>query len=160
MAVERVVQPLQEEVSMDWEKTGQFLLALIGGVGGYKMFELLKNWRTDSRKEQSSAEKQELDTLREHIGWLEARLKEKSDRVEELEEGRFEMLGKMKDLEIRLKDAEHNECVRPDDECLRRMPPRMYCRLKRLANGHYDDCYEEDSGVSEEPDKVEHGGKQ
>ena len=38
-------------------------------------------------------------------------------------------------------DAAHNICVRPDDDCLRRLPPRVYCRLKKLAKGDYDSDY-------------------
>lgn len=49
--------------------------------------------------------------------------------------------------------------MRPDDECLKRLPPRTYCRLKRLSQGYYDKYYnkdkdknEETNGVPEEPD--------
>ena len=82
----------------------------------------------------------------------------------ELERLNNELIRENNELRLKLMEAEHNLCVRPDDECLKRMPPRDYCRLVKLANHEYDKYYpnlteeenNENSGVSEKPDKGEH----
>lgn len=53
-----------------------------------------------------------------------------------------------------LREAEHNVCMRPDDECLKRLPPRTYCRLKRLSQGYYDKYYNKDKDKNEETNGV------
>lgn len=55
-----------------------------------------------------------------------------------LEEEKLELIKKNHELEIALKVAEYNKCEMPDDECIRRIPPRQKCRLKMLLNGTYD----------------------
>ncbi len=59
------------------------------------------------------------------------------------------------ELKLALKEAEHNICVRPDDECFKgRLPKRTYCRLKKLAAGDYDAFYE-DSQETDNKDENE-----
>ena len=55
---------------MGWDKVGQYLVALLTALGGLKVFQFLKNWGTDSRKERASAEDSELEVLRKHNDWL------------------------------------------------------------------------------------------
>ena len=38
--------------------------------------------------------------------------------------------GGLEELELQLKDAEHNRCDRPDSECGRRIPPRRATLIK------------------------------
>lgn len=156
MAVERVVQPLQEEVSMDWEKIGQFLLALVGGVGGYKMFELLKNWRTDSRKEEASAEDSENEAIRKQMDWLTDHHQKKLEQVEELQEEKFKMMKRIGELEVALKEAEAHQCLVPDDECLRRQPEPVQCRLRNLLKGEY--LKDHPNAIIDEEDMKKKGG--
>ena len=40
------------------------------------------------------------------------------------------MIHKCHELELQLKDAEHNRCDRPDSECGRRIPPRRATLIK------------------------------
>lgn len=157
MAVERVVQPLQEEVRMDWEKIGQFLLALVGGVGGYKMFELLKNWRTDSRKEEASAEDSENESIRKQMDWLADHHQKKLNQVEELQEEKFNLMERIVELEGELRKALAHQCLVPDDECLRRQPADVKCRLRELLKGEY--LKDHPDAIIDEEDMKKKGGE-
>ena len=90
----------------------------------------------------------ETDAFMKRYNALEDEIKRLNDKVDnlykkvhELEDERIALLKRNSELELALKEAQHNLCVRPDDECLKRMPPRDYCRLVKLANGEYDEYY-------------------
>lgn len=81
-----------------------------------------------------------------------------------MEGERLRLINENNELKLALKEAQHNVCVRPDDECLKRMPPRDYCRLVKLANHEYDVYYkqykDETDGVSEKTDGGGDAGQQ
>ena len=106
-----------------------------------------------------------VESLKQRIEQQDEKIRELNQRVDKLYEEKHE-LERLNNqltrenamLQIKLVEAQHNLCVRPDDECLKRMPPRDYCRLVKLANHEYDKYYpnideNENSGVSEKSDK-------
>lgn len=110
----------------------------------------------------------QLETLREQYDWLERKyeaLNEKVDRlyeqVHELERVRLDLIRENNELKLALKEAEHNICLVPDDECLRRLPRREQCRLMGALRGEYAKDHpsadfpeiKDNDEVSEEPDK-------
>lgn len=101
-------------------------------------------------------------SLQERIEQQDQKIRELNQRVDKLYEEKHE-LERLNNqltrenamLQIKLVEAQHNLCVRPDDECLKRMPPRDYCRLVKLANHEYDKYYQdidenENNGIPEE----------
>lgn len=100
-------------------------------------------------------------SLQERIEQQDQKIRELNQRVDKLYEEKHE-LERLNNqltrenamLQIKLVEAQHNLCVRPDDECLKRMPPRDYCRLVKLANHEYDKYYQdidenENNGIPE-----------
>lgn len=121
---------------------------IIAALGGWKLAYHFLNRKASKRKALAEAVRVETDAFMKRYNALEdeiKRLNEKVDnlykKVHELEEERIALLKRNSELELALKEAQHNLCVRPDDECLKRMPPRDYCRLVKLANGEYDEYY-------------------
>lgn len=147
--------------------------------------------RPERRKAQAEAglkevekEERELGVMKNLVESLQKRIEQQDQKIKELNE-RLDRLYAEKheqerennalirennELRLALKEAEHNICVRPDDECFKgRLPKRTYCRLKKLANGDYDAFYKEgdteeetdnqrkgsneDNGILEKPDK-------
>ena len=86
-------------------------LAIIGAFGGLEAVRwgvtFWVNRKTNARKE---------DAL-----YVELR-NEQSDKLA--------WIHKCHELELQLKDAEHNRCDRPDSECGRRIPPRRTTLIK------------------------------
>ena len=135
-----------------------WLLAAIGALGGWKFVNWILNRKELKRKALAEAISLETDSLVKRYNVMEQELEKLKLKVEELQVT-VTTLQQNNELELALKEAEHNVCMRPDDECLKRLPPRTYCRLKRLSQGYYDKYYnkdkdknEETNGVSEEPD--------
>lgn len=109
-----------------------------------------------------------LESLMKQYDWLNDKYKELNAKVDELykqvhelERTRLELIRENNELKLALKEAEHNLCVVPDDECLRRLPRREQCRLMGVLRGEYAKdhpsvnlpdmkCNDE---VSEKPDK-------
>ena len=58
-----------------------------------------------------------------------------------------------KELELQLQEARSHVCMVPDDECLKRLPNRTYCRLKRLSQGYYDKYYDKKGNDNAEVSK-------
>lgn len=121
------------------------LLTAIGGVAGIRFFATRKS---EKRKAEAEAEDSTLGTLRKQYDWLQQKYDALNKRIDglydelhALEKKNLELIRRNNELELQLKDAAHNICVRPDDDCLRRLPPRVYCRLKKLAKGDYDSDY-------------------
>lgn len=136
---------------------------VIGALGGWKLVEWLLNRKANRRRAIAEAVKMETDAFMSRYNALEAeiqRLNKKVDelykKVHDLEGERLRLISENNELKLALKEAQHNVCVRPDDECLKRMPPRDYCRLVKLANHEYDVYYkqykDETDGISEKPD--------
>ena len=136
---------------------------VIGALGGWKLVEWLLNRKANRRRAIAEAVKMETDAFMARYNALEAeiqRLNKKVDelykKVHDLEGERLRLISENNELKLALKEAQHNVCVRPDDECLKRMPPRDYCRLVKLANHEYDVYYkqykDETDGIHEEPD--------
>ena len=72
-----------------------------------------------------------IDNLNKQIERYDERLKQRDEKVDTIyREWRTAQaeaqnwMRKYYELELALKDAEHNRCDRPDNECSRRTPPR------------------------------------
>ena len=143
-----------------------WLLAIIAALGGWKLVNWILNRKEIKRKALAEAISLETDSLVKRYNVMEQELEKLKQKVEELQvtvsalqQDKIDLLKRNAELEIALRETERNVCVRPDDECLKRMPPRTYCRLKRLSQGYYDEYYkkdkskEKDDKVSKEPDK-------
>lgn len=143
-----------------------WLLAAIGALGGWKFVNWILNRKELKRKALAEAISLETDSLVKRYNVMEQELEKLKLKVEELQvtvtnlqQDKLDLIKRNNELELALREAEHNVCMRPDDECLKRLPPRTYCRLKRLSQGYYDKYYnkdkdknEETNGVPEEPD--------
>lgn len=131
---------------MDWDQV-IVILGALGGLEGIRQF--MKWWRTrraEKRVQEAAADNAELETLRKQYDWLQGKYEALNKKVDELynsihdlETRNMELLKRNGELELALKIAEWDKCERPDDECIRRLPPRQKCRLKMLLNGAYDD---------------------
>ena len=143
-----------------------WLLAAIGALGGWKFVNWILNRKELKRKALAEAISLETDSLVKRYNVMEQELEKLKLKVEELQvtvtnlqQDKLDLIKRNNELELALREAEHNVCMRPDDECLKRLPPRTYCRLKRLSQGYYDEYYNKDknknektNGVPEEPD--------
>ena len=116
-------------------------LAIIGTLGGFEAIKwgvtFWANRKTDARKEDASADWMEKDNERKQVDWLEDRIAQRDTKIDglygELRQEQSEKLTwihKCHELELQAKDAEHNRCDRPDDECSRRIPPRRITIIK------------------------------
>ena len=123
--------------TMGWEKVGQWAVAVLGALGGLKVFQFLKNWGTDSRKERASAEERELEVMRKHNEWLSEQYHEWAEESKKLREDKMRLMDGMMKLREALAEAERHQCLVPDDECLRRQPSEVKCRLRELLKGAY-----------------------
>lgn len=122
---------------MGWDKIGQYLVALLTALGGLKVFQFLKNWGTDSRKERASAEDSELEVLRKHNAWLSEQNRELAKTNEKHREDKMKLWDRIITIQEALAEAERHQCLVPDDECLRRQPQDVKCRLRELLKGEY-----------------------
>lgn len=122
---------------MGWDKVGQYLVALLTALGGLKVFQLLKNWGTDNRKERASAEESELEVLRKHVNWLEERLRKKTAEADESQKSNLNLMKRAGELEIKLRDAQSRQCLVPNDKCLRRIPQPVECRMREWMIREY-----------------------
>lgn len=163
----------------------QIIVGAVASLGGISLIKFLFFMKPERRKAEAEARLKEMDvykkkldvsltlidTLRGRIEQQDEKISELNQRVDKLYEEKHELerlnnelIKENNELRLKLMEAEHNLCVRPDDECLKRMPPRDYCRLVKLANHEYDKYYpnieddneNENSGLSEKPDKGEH----
>ena len=157
----------------------QVIIGAVASLGGFSLIKFLFFMNPERRKAQAEAEIKELeadekemsvmrqlvDSLKQRIEQQDRKISELNERVDklyvekhELEKLNNELIRENNELRLQLMEARHNLCVRPDDECLKRMPPRDYCRLVKLANHEYDMYYpntedNENSGLPEKPDK-------
>lgn len=110
-------------------------LAIIGAIGGSStitwLITFLANRKTNARKEDASADGMENENERKQVDWLEDRIAQRDTKIDALyvelrneQSDKLSWIHKCHELELQLKDAEHNRCDRPDNECNRRIPPR------------------------------------
>lgn len=160
---------------MELGNTVNILIGVVTALGGLSLIKFLFFMNPEKRKAAAEADIKEVEkeerklgvmeqlvkSLQERIEQQDQKIRELNQRVDKLYEEKHE-LERLNNqltrenamLQIKLVEAQHNLCVRPDDECLKRMPPRDYCRLVKLANHEYDKYYQdidenENSGVSE-----------
>lgn len=172
-------------------ETVNVIIGIVASLGGISLIKFLFFMRPERRKAQAEAglkevekEERELGVMKKLVESLQQRIEQQDQKIKELN-GRMDklyvqlheqerennaLIRENNELRLALKEAEHNVCVRPDDECFKgRLPKRTYCRLKMLANGDYDAFYNEgdteeatdnqrkgnneDSGILEKPDK-------
>lgn len=138
-----------------------WLIAIITALGGWKLVSWLLNRKELKRKALAEAISLETDSLVKRYNVMEQELEKLKLKVEELQvtvttlqQDKLDLIKRNNELELALKEAEHNICMRPDDECLKRLPPRTYCRLKRLSQGYYDKYYNKDKDKNEETNGV------
>lgn len=148
---------------MEFSSTFEVIVGAVASLGGLSLIKFLFFMRPERRKASAEAELKELEadekelnvmkslveSLQQRIEQQDKKIRELNERVDqlyaekhELEKLNNELVRENNALRLQLMDAQHNLCVRPDDECLKRMPPREHCRLKRLANGYYDKYYD------------------
>lgn len=148
---------------MEFSSTFEVIVGAVASLGGLSLIKFLFFMRPERRKASAEAELKELEadekelnvmkslveSLQQRIEQQDKKIRELNERVDklyaekhELEKLNNELVRENNELRLQLMDAQHNLCVRPDDECLKRMPPREHCRLKRLANGYYDKYYD------------------
>lgn len=135
-----------------WETFLTAAGGLIAALGGFEFVKYLMNKNSNDRIMAARAFQEERKTILEdyariqkEVDRMQELINELRKRVQNLEETRLDLIKENNELKLALKEAEHNVCLRPDDECFKgRMPARTYCRLKKLAQGDYDAFYEED----------------
>lgn len=172
-------------------ETVNVIVGIVASLGGISLIKFLFFMRPERRKAQAEAglkevekEERELGVMKKLVESLQQRIEQQDQKIKELN-GRMDklyvqlheqerennaLIRENNELRLALKEAEHNVCVRPDDECFKgRLPKRTYCRLKKLANGDYDAFYKEgdteettdsqrernneDNGILEKPNK-------
>lgn len=142
---------------MEMSNLGIFLSAaggLVTALGGFEFVKYMFNKSSNDRIMAAKAFQEERQTIMDdykriqnEIDRMQGIIDELRKRVLILEETRLDLIKENNELKLALKEAEHNVCLRPDDECFKgRMPPRVYCRMKKLAQGDYDAFYEDEDG--------------
>lgn len=160
---------------MELGNTVNIIIGVVTALGGLSLIKFLFIMKPERRKAQVEADIKEVEkderklgvmeqlvkSLQERIEQQDQKIKELNNRLDKLYEQLHEqervnnaLVRENNELRLALKEAEHNVCVRPDNECQKRMPPRDYCRLVKLANHEYDKYYpkideNENNGVSE-----------
>jgi peptidoglycan hydrolase CwlO-like protein len=130
----------------------------VSSLGGIGLIKFLFFMKPERRMKNIEADEKELNVMKSLVGSLQKRIEQQDEKIKELND-RLDKLYAEKheqerennaltrennELKLALKEAEHNICVRPDDECFKgRLPKRTYCRLKKLAAGDYDAFYED-----------------
>ena len=134
-----------------WETFLTAAGGLIAALGGFEFVKYLMNKNSNDRIMAAKAFQEERKTILEdyariqkEVDRMQTLIDELRKRVCVLEETRLDLIKENNELKLALKEAEHNVCLRPDDECFKgRMPVRTYCKLKKLAQGDYDAFYED-----------------
>ena len=128
-----------------------WILAAIAALGGWKLVNWILNRKEIKRKALAEAISLETDSLVKRYNTMESELEHLKKEVEELQakvnalqEDKLDLIMRNKELELQLQEAQAHVCLVPDDECLKRLPNRTYCRLKRLSQGYYDKYYDKD----------------
>lgn len=104
----------------------------MGGIEGVKWaVRAWVNRNTDARKEDAAADALEIDNEKTQVSWLEERITQRDLKIDALyvelrqeQSAKLDEIHKRHGVELALKDALHNICYLPDNECLKRIPPR------------------------------------
>ena len=130
----------------------------VSSLGGIGLIKFLFFMKPERRMKNIEADEKELNVMKSLVGSLQKRIEQQDEKIKELndrldklyaekheqERENNALIRENNELKLALKEAEHNICVRPDDECFKgRLPKRTYCRLKKLAAGYYGAFYEE-----------------
>ena len=141
----------------------------VSSLGGIGLIKFLFFMKPERRMKNIEADEKELNVMKSLVGSLQKRIEQQDEKIKELndrldklyaekheqERENNALIRENNELKLALKEAEHNICVRPDDECFKgRLPKRIYCRLKKLAAGDYDAFYE-DSQETDNKDENE-----
>jgi peptidoglycan hydrolase CwlO-like protein len=130
----------------------------VSSLGGIGLIKFLFFMKPERRMKNIEADEKELNVMKSLVGSLQKRIEQQDEKIKELndrldklyaekheqERENNALIRENNELKLALKEAEHNICVRPDDECFKgRLPKRTYCSLKKLAAGDYDAFYED-----------------
>lgn len=141
----------------------------VSSLGGIGLIKFLFFMKPERRMKNIEADEKELNVMKSLVGSLQKRIEQQDEKIKELndrldklyaekheqERENNALIRENNELKLALKEAEHNICARPDDECFKgRLPKRTYCRLKKLAAGDYDAFYE-DSQETDNKDENE-----
>lgn len=141
----------------------------VSSLGGIGLIKFLFFMKPERRMKNIEADEKELNVMKSLVGSLQKRIEQQDEKIKELndrldklyaekheqERENNALIRENNELKLALKEAEHNICVRPDDECFKgRLPKRTYCRLKKLAAGDYD-AFCEDNKETDNKDENE-----
>lgn len=126
-----------EALGINWGN----IIAIIGGLGGFKFFEYLANLKSKKRNEVANAAKNEVEAKKEEfnlwkiqIDYLQTRLDARDAKVDVLYKEKREaenkvltLIAENNALELKLQEAENWRCNIMD--CLRRDPPKNFKRF-------------------------------
>jgi peptidoglycan hydrolase CwlO-like protein len=130
----------------------------VSSLGGIGLIKFLFFLNPERRMKNIEADEKELNVMKSLVGSLQKRIEQQDEKIKELndrldklyaekheqERENYALRRENNELKFALKEAEHNICVRPDDECFKgRLPKRTYYRLKKPAAGDYDAFYED-----------------
>ena len=145
-------------------------------MGGWQFVKYILNLNSNRRMAAAEAYKveyaaliedytrtrKEVDDTKNEVAELKAQVKKLYKEIDALKEDRLSLIKENGELKLKLMEAEHNVCMRPDGDCVRRLPARSYCALYQVAEGrlisdearkdkkeHEKDS--EDNGIPEEP---------
>lgn len=106
---------------------GSFIISVITSLGGWKFIEYLIHRKEMKRKALADAIAVETDSLIKRYNVMENELEKLKDKVDQLygiihklENEKLDLLKHNMELEFALKESRHNECQRPDEECIHR----------------------------------------
>lgn len=134
------------------------VVLVVSSLGGIGLIKFLFFMKPERRMKNIEADEKELNVMKSLVESLQKRIEQQDEKIKELndrldklyaekheqERENNALIRENNELKLALKEAEHNICVRPDDECFKgRLPKRTYCRLKKLAAGDYDAFYED-----------------
>lgn len=111
------------------------ILTIVGTMGGIEGVKwAIRAWvnrATDARKEDAAADAMEIDNEKTQVSWLEERITQRDLKIDALyvelrqeQSAKLEEVHRRYQVELALKDAEHNRCDMSDGDCSRRIPPR------------------------------------
>ena len=121
---------------------------IVGALATIKIYKIIESILFKNSKNKKILAKSsilETDSLLKRYSTMEDRIRELESKVEslygivhKLEAEKLQLMKEKLELSIDLKEAKYNECRRPDDECLKRLPQREICLAKKLLGGAYD----------------------
>lgn len=151
------------------EKYWELAIAAVAAVGGWQFVRYVLNLNANRRISAAEAYRAEYSALiedykrvQDEVDELKKQVGKLYKEIDSLKDDRLTLIRENGELKLKLKEAEHNVCMRPDGDCVRRLPPRAYCALYQLAEGRLvseearkdkEEHKDEDNGLPEEPRK-------